>query len=109
MEVIDVATKIKKEESPTDTSITLEDIPKRYREFAETVGVEHFLALCRACGGEQIYVPQYEQVCLKIRNDAIRKEYLAGATIAHLAAKHSLTQRHIRDIVSEYPPSSNKT
>ena len=89
--------------------VTLDDIPERYREFAETMGLDHFLALCKTCGGEQLYVPRYENVCAEMRNKVIRQEYRDGASFAQLAAKYSLTQRHIRDIVSEYPPSRKKT
>ena len=89
--------------------ITLDDIPERYREFAETMGLDHFLALCKTCGGEQMYVPRYENVCAEMRNKVIRQEYCGGASIAQLAAKYALTQRRILQIVSEYPPPNHKT
>ena len=80
--------------------LTPADLPEGCRPLAELLGLDTFLRVADAFGGEMIYIPNMNRIYLDRRNQDIRTQYHgAGEKIETLSQKYSLSKRQIRNIV----------
>lgn len=80
-------------------AIRMEDIPEEYRDIAQTLGLEVFLALTDLCGGLNLYIPKRESLERDGRDREIRARF-DGGNYRALAAQFRLSERQIRKIIS---------
>ena len=83
---------------------TMEDIPERYREVVEIIGVQKFAELSNYAMGAEIYFPKVENIVAPARNRRIRKEYRSGSSDKELSNRYNLTIKQIWNILKEEPP-----
>ena len=82
-----------------EKQIKINDIKTEdYRHLAEIIGIEKAIALTKIFGGDYVYVPKYESLTLRSRNNQIKKDF-TGANIRELTRKYGLSSRSIRGIV----------
>lgn len=79
------------------------ELPKPYRELAETIGMDATLRLCRRFGGENIYIPKVDKLLIAKRRELIRAEW-TGENTAELARKHHLSVRAVQQILEGMRP-----
>jgi Mor family transcriptional regulator len=79
--------------------IDIDDLPEDCREIAEIIGLDALRALSGVFGGDRVYIPSPERLCIPARNRAIRKDF-NGTNYRALSIKYNLTKRWIRIIVS---------
>lgn len=80
--------------------IKLDDLPEPYDAIACEIGVENTLKIAKLFSGEQVYFPTYDAVERPIRNRKIKAEF-NGYNFKYLAHKYEITERTVRDIVSD--------
>ncbi len=79
----------------------IKKLPGDLRRVAELIGLEHTLTLVRHFGGGYLVIPKCEAILKEIRNNAVRRDYDTGKyTIRELAWKYQLTDRTIKNILS---------
>jgi Mor family transcriptional regulator len=81
--------------------ITLDDFPDNFRDIAEAIGVDAAVALCKLTGGTQIYIPKIDRIGTTARNQALYKEFSAGKSYPQLAIEYNLSERAVREIITE--------
>lgn len=79
--------------------ITLEDLPEKQREIAETVGLRNYIELTRRFGGDTPYIQKYSELIKAPRNSEIRRKF-NGFNFEELAHEYDLSERYIRELVS---------
>jgi Mor family transcriptional regulator len=79
--------------------IEIDDLPEDLRQIAEIIGLPAMLALSAHLRGQRLYLPPPERLSIQARNRAIRSEF-NGRNFRDLAAKHNLTVRWVRAIVT---------
>lgn len=80
--------------------IKMDDLPEPYDSIACEIGIENTLKLAKLFSGEQVYFPTYDAVERPIRNRKIKAEF-NGYNFKYLAHKYEITERTVRDIVSD--------
>ena len=80
-------------------NIRIEDIPEKYRDIVENLGMDSFLKLTRLCGGQNLYVPKMETLEREGRDREIRSLFNGGNYRA-LAIQFRLSERQIRKIIN---------
>ena len=81
--------------------IEINDLDEKNKEFAEIVGVENFLKLCKHYGGgTAFYFNVLEEILKPIRNKKIVEEF-DGYNIKYLAKRYRLTDERIKQIVKD--------
>lgn len=88
---------------------TMEDIPERYREVAEIIGVRKFAALSNYAMGDEIYFPKVENLVIPARNRRIRNEYRSGSSDKELSKRYNLTIPQVWKILKDEPPYGQMT
>lgn len=78
--------------------ITIDDIPDDYKELAKEIGIENTIKVSILLGGYNTYIPKEEYFIRKTRDKMIIREF-DGYNRKALAAKYSLSEKRIRDIV----------
>lgn len=66
----------------------------------EIVGDSKFWEIVQTFGGCTLYIPQKDRIERTVRDEQIRTEFKAGASIRELAQKYYLTTVTIRRIVN---------
>lgn len=89
-----------KKELLEDTSI--EDIPDRYADIVEIIGIEKFVAMAEYARGDKIYFPKTENILAPARNRRIKKEY-NGYNTKELAERYNLTTIQVGNILKDEP------
>ena len=64
-------------------------------------GVEVALLLSKTFRSQELYIHSFDRLFRQWRNDTIRKEYENGASVRDLAAKWTLSQRWVEDILGK--------
>lgn len=82
--------------------MTLDDFREGYRLVAEICGVEAALALARATVCGRIYVPKFETLIRRRRDDHIRREF-DGANHRWLSRKYNISESQVRNILAQKP------
>ena len=80
-------------------AIRREDIPEKYQDLVELLGLDMFLSLVRLCGGMSLYIPMSESLMRGGRDREIRARY-DGTNARYLAREFHMTERHVYKIVS---------
>ena len=80
-------------------SVSMDDVPEEWRDFAEFAGLDVFLELCRFMSGESVYVPKIESVERAGRDREIRARF-DGGNYKQLAKLFRLSERQIRKIIN---------
>ncbi len=81
---------------------TLDDIPERYRDIAEIIGIEAYAKLSDYARGDKIYFPKVETIVMSARNRHIRKEY-NGYNQKELAERYDMTIQQVNNILKDRP------
>ncbi len=68
--------------------------------FVSVLGTEKALALIKAAGGAQIYIPSIETIMKDERNKEIYMDFGKGATYSELRKKYGLSEKMIREIIN---------
>ena len=80
-------------------AIRREDIPEKYQDLVELLGLDMFLSLVRLCGGMSLYIPMSDSLMRDGRDREIRARY-NGSNARQLARQFRLTERHVLKIIS---------
>lgn len=88
---------------------TMEDIPERYHEIVEIIGIPKFVQLSNYARGDEVYFPKVENIVSAARNRRIRKEYKGGSSDKELSDKYNLTIKQIWNILKDEPPHGQMT
>lgn len=80
----------------------MEDIPERYRDVAEIMGVETYARVSDYARGDEIYFPKPETLLIPARNRRIHKEY-NGYNQKELAEKYDITVQQVSNILKDAP------
>ena len=80
-------------------AIRREDIPEKYQDLVELLGLDMFLSLVRLCGGMSLYIPMSDSLMRGGRDREIRARFNGGNYRA-LASQFRLSERQIRKIVN---------
>jgi hypothetical protein len=72
-------------------------------QLVEWLGVERATVFCRKYAGELIQMPKAAAAIRSIRDQKIRDDRQAGASLGSLARRYGLTQRQITTIVGQDP------
>lgn len=90
-------------------TVTYEQLPEAHRKFADAIGVEATMKLCRAFGGEIIYIPMLDSVWSVVRRARIKDEYVNhGVRVKQLAKKYRITPQEVHRILSGEKPEQLK-
>lgn len=85
---------------PVHDKISLGQLPSNQRELAEIVGMEKYVELTRRFGGDTIYVQKYTELLKTPRNAEIKAKF-NGYNFGELAKEYDLSERYIRNLVSD--------
>lgn len=80
--------------------IDLNDLDVKNREIAEVIGIENLLKLAKSYGGESLYINKFDEI-VKVRRDKNIKMEYNRYNVKKLANKYNLTEKRIKQIVSE--------
>lgn len=81
----------------------LTDIPERYLNVVEIVGIRKFVELSNYARGDELYFPKLENVIAPARNRRIKKEF-NGSNEKELAEKYNITIKQVWNILKDTPP-----
>lgn len=81
----------------------LTDIPERYLNVVEIVGIRKFVELSNYARGDELYFPKLENVIAPARNRRIKKEF-NGSNEKELAEKYNITIKQVWNILKDAPP-----
>ena len=84
---------------PPARHIRTDDIPEKYRDIVDAIGMEAFVHLTLLCGGQTLYVPKRESLERGARDRDIRAMF-NGSNYRSLAAQFRLSERQIRKIIN---------
>ena len=79
---------------------SIEDVPERYRQLAELIGVENLVKLADYMNGDMMYIPRADGLLTAARRRRIKAEF-DGGNRAELAQKYDMTPRQIANILKE--------
>ena len=80
-----------------------EDIPDRYREIVNIVGIRKFVELSNYARGDELYFPKVENIVSSARNRRIKKEFRDGSSEKELSDRCNLTIKQIWNILKDEP------
>lgn len=81
--------------------VAAEELPEPYQTLVRLVGMEATMAIAEEFGGLSLYFPKLDRLSARLRDERIRAEYKDGYTIQELARRYGLSDRRIREIISE--------
>lgn len=83
--------------------LTLEQLDGDSRELAEVIGIDAFKKLVEVYGGSSIlYVPNFTNLRVTVRDRRLVQEYNSGKTVKQLARKYQLSERRVHQIIQGY-------
>lgn len=91
---------MKKAKRKYHAEISTAELPEPYSSIADIIGLDNTLLLAGKMGGSTLYLPKIDTVYRSARDKKIRDEF-TGGNYATLAKRHRLTERRIRNIVSD--------
>lgn len=80
--------------------IEFDDLDAKNKEIAEVIGIDNLLKLAKAYGGESLYINKFDEIVKTRRDKNIKTEY-NRYNLKKLANKYNLTEKRIKQIVSE--------
>lgn len=82
------------------SKIQMEDLKGEQRDLAELLGLETYIKLVRLCGGSDLYIAKADRLISAFRDREIISKF-DGYNQQSLAVEYGLSERMIRDIVSD--------
>lgn len=83
--------------------LTLEQLDGDALDLAELVGIDAFKKLVEVYGGSSVlYVPNFTNLRVTVRDRQLMQEYHSGKTVKQLARKYQLSERRVRQIIQRY-------
>ncbi len=83
--------------------LTPEQLDGDSRELAEVIGIDAFKKLVEVYGGSSIlYVPNFANLRVTVRDRRLTQEYNSGKTVKQLARKYQLSERRVHQIIQGY-------
>ena len=67
---------------------------------AEVIGLENYLELTRYFGGENPYIPKFDELVKDPRNRELRSKY-NGYNVRELSREYHLSERYIRILTAD--------
>ena len=80
--------------------VTMEHLEGENRDLAELIGLENFKKMVKVYSGSTLYIPKVESITKEARDERIREEF-TGGNLHELALRYGLTDRRVREILSE--------
>ena len=81
--------------------IKIEDLAENQKDIALLIGIENYVKLSKAYGGDAgLYIQKYSEISKNARNREIRNRY-NGYNTAYLAKIYNLSERHVKRICYE--------
>lgn len=81
-------------------SINLNDLYGEQYDLAVLIGLDNYIKLCKIYGGTTLYIAKYDKLLNIQRDQDIAREF-NGYNHKYLAIKYKLSDRTIREILSE--------
>ncbi len=72
--------------------LKLSDLPSPMKSYAEAVGINGFIKLSEAAGGQNIYIPNKENLLNYATARHIKEDYRNGLSISEISIKHQLSR-----------------
>lgn len=91
-----------------DKIVSVFQLDGEQREIAEIIGIDAYKKLVGHFGGSHIYVCKADTILRDARNEEIYREF-NGYNYRRLALKYNLSEKTIREIVTEYIRRENKS
>lgn len=82
-------------------SLTLNDLNEKYRRFAEIVGIEKMIELCRIYGGTPFYFPTLKNLIKEAVYIEIVERYTNGENLRDLAVEYGISTSTIYKIIKD--------
>jgi Mor family transcriptional regulator len=85
--------------------IDASELPEPYHEMSMAIGIQHTLEIAKLYQGTGMYLPRLDKTLNKIRDKKMRGEF-NGTNYKELAIKYGITERWVREILSNNYDSS---
>lgn len=82
-----------------EDELKITDLQEQHRKYAELIGIKNLLALSKNYGGQQIYIPQYEELIKIKKYRDIARDYNSGKTIKELVRKYKVSESLVYKLV----------
>lgn len=86
----------------------LSDLIGEQRDLAEVIGLKSYIELVKIYGGTTIYIAKYDKIKNMNRDRKIIQEF-NGYNYKYLAIKYNLSDRAVREIISNERNIQNKS
>ena len=80
--------------------VNVEDIPSRYEDIIDAVGIDGFLGLVQLYGGSIVYFPTVKSLIKNSRDRRIREEFKGNYDT--LARKYNMSRSQIYNIINRW-------
>ena len=80
--------------------VNVEDIPSRYEDIIDAVGIDGFLGLVQLYGGSIVYLPTVKSLIKNSRDRIIREEFKGNYDV--LARKYNMSRSQIYNIINRW-------
>ncbi len=80
--------------------IKINDIPSRYKDLLDTVGIDGFLGLVQLYGGSIIYLPTVKSLMKNSRDRIIKEEFRGDYD--KLARKYGMSRSQVYNIINKW-------
>ncbi len=79
--------------------IKVEDVPSRYDDIIDAIGIDSFLGLVQLYGGSVLYFPTVNSLVKSYRNRVIREDFRSNFN--ETARKYGLSRSQVYNIINE--------
>lgn len=80
--------------------LTMDDLQKQHREYAEVIGIDNLLKLSDNFGGTRIYIPKRKEL-EKHKTYSMIYEEFDGGNIAELTRKYDVCEATVYKIIAD--------
>lgn len=78
--------------------VKLDDIPSRYNDLLDAIGIEGFLGLVQLYGGSIVYIPTVKSLMKNSRDRIIKEEFKGDYD--YLSRKYGISRSQIYNIIN---------
>lgn len=79
--------------------VKVDDIPSRYEDMLEAIGIDGFLGLVQLYGGSIVYLPTVKSLMKNSRDRIIKEEFKGDYD--YLARKYGMSRSQIYNIINK--------
>lgn len=79
-----------------DTVYDIGALPPNFQRIARQIGVENFISLTEAVGGEYIFIPKKDNLLRYFHESQMKEDRSRGMTFQQIADKHGLSVDTVR-------------